>query len=395
MWLVCDSGYGFPKEVRPRQEKLYAISRQLVNFLVWQQQQSFDSQQTESPQQLPARLLIVLGMGEGRTRTSTTTTLSDAATIDPVSSVAKGVACSHKDANIIGTASVVGSKNELHTVLLDRMHEVWNQQQVVNSKMAAFPNDRVVFTYDTLPEAIDELQRQRSSATTQTPLTANFETIAPAAIDSQPPLAVKDGLVSDVGATVEKPVFLHCAGDGCDIDDTADAGSSVVYLSPDAQDVLDVAAIRSPHIVIVGMLIDRRTIQVHRSNRRAQSMVIPTARWPLEQCATATAVVNRSTLETGSDQNASSTTTTSQPLVQFHPNEPLNVDCVLEGMQRWNWNCSRCRHDDQDKGSPLILAIQQALRHHQQRHPQRVRHKELDNNEVSEMSNRFSRAKVS
>jgi hypothetical protein len=144
------------------------------------------------------------------------------------------------------------------------------------------------------------------------------------------------------------------------------------------------------------MLIDRRTIQVHRSSRRAQSMVIPTARWPLEQCATATtAVVNRSTPETGSDQNAGSTTTTSQPLVQFHPNEPLNVDCVLEGMQRWNWNCSRCRHDDQDKGSPLILAIQQALRHHQQRHPQRVRHKELDNNEVSEMSNRFSRAKVS
>jgi hypothetical protein len=380
MWLVCDCGYGFPNEVRPRQEKLNAISRQLVNFLVWQQK-NCDSQT------FAAHLLIILGTGECRTRAIFT--LPHDATGDPVASVAAGVACSLEDANIIGTPSFVASTNGLHTVLLDRMQEVWNQQRVVDSKMATFPNDRVVFTYDTLPEAIDELQRQLTSATQ----TNHSETIVPTTLDS-PPLVVKDALVSDV-ATVEEPV-LHCAGDGSiasGIDNreshsdssAAGTGSSVVYLSPDAKDVLDVAATRPPHIVIVGMLIDRRTIQVHRSSRRAQSMVIPTARWPLEQCATE---ANPDTFET---DNGS---TSNQPLVEFHPNEPLNVDCVLEGMQLWDWNCSR-RHEDKDKGSPLILAIQEALRHHQQRHPQRVRHKELDKDEVSEICDRFSRTKVS
>jgi hypothetical protein len=386
MWLVCDCGYGFPKEVRPRQEKLNAISRQLVNFLVWQQQNC-------NAQSSAARLLIVLGTGECRTRTSTT--LPN----DPVASVAAGFACSREEANIIGTLNGV---NGLHTVLLDRMREVWNQQ-VADSTTPAFPNDRVVFTYDTLTEAIEELQRQLASAT-QTLSTSHAETIVPSGTIDLPPL-LEDTLVDHASAVEESSLVCaadestaptttadNCAGGldnrQCDKDTNVARRrcASVVYLSPDANDVLDVAATSPPPIVIVGMLIDRRTIQVHRSSRRAQSMVIPTARWPLEQCV----AMSATTVETGTDQD--NARTTSLPLLDFHPNEPLNVDCVLEGMQRWEWNC-RC-HADQDKGSPLILAIAQALRHHQQRHPQRVRHKELDNDEVVEMSNRFSRAKV-
>lgn len=34
--ILCDMGYGLPKEGRPRKEKVNAISRQLVNFLWWQ-----------------------------------------------------------------------------------------------------------------------------------------------------------------------------------------------------------------------------------------------------------------------------------------------------------------------------------------------------------------------
>ena len=35
--LVCDAGYGFPTESRPRLEKIRAIAKQLVNFLQWRQ----------------------------------------------------------------------------------------------------------------------------------------------------------------------------------------------------------------------------------------------------------------------------------------------------------------------------------------------------------------------
>jgi hypothetical protein len=403
MWLVCDCGYGFPKEVRPRQEKLNAISRQLVNFLVWQQQNCNAEEQSASPPQSPARLLIVLGTGECRTRPSTT--LPNAAKNDPVPSVAAKVACSREEATIVGTPNVdTASTNglpQLHTVLLDRMHQVWNQQRVVDSTTPAFPIDRIVFTYDALTEAIEKLQRQLDSAV-ETESTSHAGTIVPT-IDL-PPL-VEDtrafNLFCAADESTAPTTAENCAGGGldnrqCD-KDTNVAGrrrcALVVYLSPDAQAVLDVAATSPPPIVIVGMLIDRRTIQLNRSSRRAQAMVIPTARWPLEQCATS-AALSSPTFETSPDQD--NTSATSTLLVDFHPNEPLNVDCVLEGMQRWDWNCSRHRHcTDQDKGSPpLILAISQALRHHQQRHPQRVRHKELDNDEVVEMSNQFSRAQV-
>jgi hypothetical protein len=34
--LLCDAGFGFPTEARPRREKILAVAKQLVNFLAWQ-----------------------------------------------------------------------------------------------------------------------------------------------------------------------------------------------------------------------------------------------------------------------------------------------------------------------------------------------------------------------
>jgi hypothetical protein len=36
--IYCDAGYGFPSEARPRREKVLAIAKQVVNFLMWQQE---------------------------------------------------------------------------------------------------------------------------------------------------------------------------------------------------------------------------------------------------------------------------------------------------------------------------------------------------------------------
>ena len=52
--LLCDAGYGLPREARPRKEKILAIARQMVNFLEWQQQQ----QAASSGQQL-AKIQVV------------------------------------------------------------------------------------------------------------------------------------------------------------------------------------------------------------------------------------------------------------------------------------------------------------------------------------------------
>jgi len=75
-----------------------------------------------------------------------------------------------------------------------------------------------------------------------------------------------------------------------------------VYLSPDASESLDPSS-RPPDISIVGLLIDRR-VQPNRSKSRAKNIGIVARRWPLEEC-----------------------------FAEIDSNEPLNVDCILEGMQ--------------------------------------------------------------
>ena len=115
-----------------------------------------------------------------------------------------------------------------------------------------------------------------------------------------------------------------------------------VYLSPDAEDSLDPAQV-PPSIVVVGLLIDRR-VQTNRSKNRASGLEIASKRWPLEQC-----------------------------FAEINPREPLNVDCVLEGMQQWWWNVGRGQQELMSKDH-FIQAAEQAIEHHTKRHPSRPIH---------------------
>eukprot|EP00978_Attheya_sp_CCMP212_P044995 scaffold330412_cov51-Attheya_sp.AAC.1 len=45
--LLCDAWFGFPTEKRPRRERVNAVSRQLANFVTFQQEQSQDQTQTD------------------------------------------------------------------------------------------------------------------------------------------------------------------------------------------------------------------------------------------------------------------------------------------------------------------------------------------------------------
>ena len=116
---------------------------------------------------------------------------------------------------------------------------------------------------------------------------------------------------------------------------------AVTYLSPDAKWTLDIKS-DPPRVVIIGMLIDRRP-QPLRSIQRATKLRIPAVRWPLE-------VVS--------------------DVLNCH--EPLNVDCIMEGMQQWYWNVENS--NDRDGSKCFQDAAIQALTHHQQRHPGRPKH---------------------
>ena len=118
-----------------------------------------------------------------------------------------------------------------------------------------------------------------------------------------------------------------------------------VYLSPDAAESLDPRS-EPPEIAVVGLLIDRR-VQPNRSRDRAQTIGIIARRWPLEDC-----------------------------FGEIDSHEPLNVDCVLEGMQQWwwNWKDTSVTCSDDVKRETFIQAASQAIEHHVTRHPSRPLH---------------------
>lgn len=125
-----------------------------------------------------------------------------------------------------------------------------------------------------------------------------------------------------------------------------DASESVVYLSPDAGEAVDPTT-KPPRFVVIGLLIDRR-IQPHRSQERASALQLVAKRWPLDDC-----------------------------FQEISANEPLNVDCILEGMQQWWWNSDSISTSDDPAAcrETFLQAATQAIQHHAERHPSRPVHK--------------------
>jgi hypothetical protein len=181
-----------------------------------------------------------------------------------------------------------------------------------------------------------------------------------------------DELGAQTKASSEEIVFHPGIGIHQFLDQQKDASSStqesseeVVYLSPDADYTLSTTC-RPPRVVIIGMLIDRR-ITEDRSRRRAEeSLNIRAAKLPLDELGV---------------QDLSSC-------------EPLNVDTVMELIQRWWWNCDKLEQRSQqinngsgnsedsntEKYSRLYKkcffeAAALALKSHRDRHPNRTVHK--------------------
>lgn len=274
--ILCDLGYGIPKEGRPRKEKILAIAKQLVNFIIWQTQTQAEKE--------------------------------TAATSDTYSPLAPVV--------------IVGCDDDtVQESLEQRMHDLWKQQE--QQQQQQFPSHLTFADNDILNK-----------------------------------LASADDKSSNTTSSVST--------------------SSVVYLSPDAPHVLDIS-LPPPSTVIVGLLIDRRTIQVDKSHQRAKGLQIQARRWPMEDIVLQTT----STSETK--------TKTQTWVLDMDKNEPLNVDCVLEGMQQWYWNYYHYAYDQKPKvpneSSTQLLestrarqcfvdAARQAIQHHHQRHPGRPKHKD-------------------
>jgi hypothetical protein len=269
--IICDLGYGFPKEERPRRERILAVAKQLVNVLVWQREEC-QRRRDKTPAVRSSDSPSTIHCGCVRL------VLVDCPDEDVRLYLRKRM-------NELWTLSNGGSNHKIHG--LDDPCQL----------MTAFPDSLVEFS----DESLSSMMESSSSLS-----------------------------------------------------------KSNVYLSPDSDRVLD-ADLPPPHPLVVGMIIDRR-IQPLRSLRRAEHLKVAAARLPLHRVSD----------------------------VLDH-NEPLNVDCILEGIQRWYWNydddqatLTSCSPDPvtSDANSrehnlchcfddAFILALQS----HQGRHPERPQHK--------------------
>jgi len=132
-----------------------------------------------------------------------------------------------------------------------------------------------------------------------------------------------------------------------------DTDHDVVYLSPDASDTLSCTS-PPPRIVIIGMLIDRR-ITTDRSRKRSEALKIRSAKLPLDELN----------------------------VKELSNQEPLNVDTVLELMQRWYYNCNQLKNKNDDSGEKItsnmyrncfVSAAAYAMKTQRERHPNRTVH---------------------
>jgi hypothetical protein len=134
--------------------------------------------------------------------------------------------------------------------------------------------------------------------------------------------------------------------------------NDAVYLSPDAEGTLSTTC-RPPCIVIIGMLIDRR-VTTHRSRLRAEETLnIRTVTLPLDELN----------------------------VKELTSKEPLNVDIVMELMQRWWYNCDKLElklsQIDKDLSEEAVGSLYKrcfveaaawAMKSQRERHPNRTVH---------------------
>ena len=139
------------------------------------------------------------------------------------------------------------------------------------------------------------------------------------------------------------------------ITDMGSDADDAVYLSPDAEETLSSSA-PPPKIVVVGMLIDRSIVE-SRSKRRAIDMSMRAAKLPLDELK----------------------------VKELASDEPLNVDTVMELMQRWWWECDATQTENVDPDLAreqykkcFVVSAALSLRTQRIRHPNRTFHKQAN-----------------
>ena len=377
--ILCDLGYGLPKENRSRKEKILAISKQLVNFLWWQQEQHEQEQHA-----------IVFHPSH----------------VQPVSTI--------HTPHPLAELEIIDCPDEAtQQALQTRMEQLWLQENNNNKQQGRptvpFPSRTMLRFWNQSLQALSPPPVHANSNSSRNDLTEHLDKNNNN--DKNDRHQYQDHADQLNHENQTNTVISSSSSTNC-APPPSSSSPHPVYLSPDASQALDPSK-PPPSVVVVGLLIDRR-IQRNRSQERAHRLCLPSAQLPLSQ-AGLILVSEDEKDDAADDKKTNSHKQEPQRKDQghsfrFHSSEPLNVDCVLELLQQWHWNyCSSSstrmaggaaesssRSPNRTKADQSMTtttkattrsssslsfaesccfnAIHQALQHHAQRHPSRIQH---------------------
>ena len=360
--LICDSWYGFPIQKRPRQERILAVSKQIFNYIIWNDDYLLQMKRKETKQQQQQRQSQSQRQSQRQSIGATTT-----------------AAVNGKHANIYNNNNKMKPNHDQSKI--SRMIAVKAVVYVIGKR------DDV----KAIQNRVNQLLLTISSSTSSTTNNEEEQTFYKTDCQYLPGVTLEE---------LYKKIFMTNSPLTTETTITAAPTTTTfekkfVYLSPDAVNTLDPLD-SPPAIFVVGMLVDRK-VQHNRSKSRADSIQ--------NTNSSNNESPSQNHNQQNNDNHGSDTPTSKESLRYFHcaqlpldtlnvqdlnSNEPLNIDTVLEMVQRWWYNFSLADDsvrtiddDDDDKKdrreekqgiNHFKDAAARALLTHRNRHPKRTIH---------------------
>jgi len=356
--VICDAWYGFPHQKRPRKERVNAVCKQIFNFHSWR-----NEYKNKCKDKCKDTIISEKNEANANMKILAPSPLSE----------------SECKVYVIGRGNDIQAiENRMDELLRDRSKAEADDDDDDEEEELKDALSKCSFLQDqSLEDLVRSLKSERESESGES---NECETGAATA---------GTGTAAATG-TRRKDPNLNVA----------------VYLSPDVETRLSTTK-QPPRIVVVGMLVDRK-VQANRSKQRVESLEVPVPAPAsnLNGDSSVTPVPDGDNIEQATE-TATETTTADNALIEgarlplevlnvsdLGTDEPLNIDTVMEMIQRWWFNLddihtsNSCCIDSIQVDTSIISnvnsetqltsicrdALARSMLTHRQRHPNRTIH---------------------
>jgi hypothetical protein len=310
--LICDAWYGFPSQKRPRQERILGVSRQIFNYITW-------NNEYLKVMKRKRKTNIKIKKQNSNEKSNSTTSMIDFL-------------------NWNATMYIIG-KNEDVKSIQERVENLISASKKTSHSSSDGNNDGNNGDSDnngseTATDNVNDNDDWDMTKCIYLPgmkledLCEKLRSITKTAMTTSTTTAITTATTATTATSGMKA--------------NATNSKSIVYLSPDASNKLNPKEI-PPSIIIIGMLVDRK-VQSNRSKSRAEQIIMTMQQEQQEKLQQKDEQDNNKVMIIEGKSSTTSFFDCAQlPLDILNvrdlgSDEALNIDTVLEMVQRWWYN---------------------------------------------------------